>query len=174
VTRSSDFQKHLESIDSLVKEIEASADPAMRAKSAELLEAVMALHGTAIEKILEIARSKPGTLELLLRDELIASVLVLYDLHPLDLEARVRQAVETLRAGGVQVEVAGIVDGAVRVRLRAEGCGSAGIRQRVEDAFYRAAPDLTTLIIEEAAAAAFVPVASLSNGHGSAAKFGGT
>jgi hypothetical protein len=130
------------------------------------VEAVMALHGAAIEKVVEIARSRPGTLDLLLRDELIAGLLVLYDLHPLDLEARVMQAVEKLRAGGTQVEVAGISGYEVRLRLRAEGCGSQGIRQTVEDAVYRAAPEITLLEIEEApAAASFVPLATLSNGH---------
>lgn len=167
MSQSSDFQKHLESIDSLVKEIEASADPAMRTRASELVEAVMALHGAAIEKVVEIARSRPGTLDLLLRDELIGGLLVLYDLHPLDLEARVTQAVEKLRAGGTQVEIAGIAGSEARLRLRAEGCGSHGIRQAVEEAVYRAAPDVTLLEIEEApAAASFVPVASLSNGHG--------
>jgi hypothetical protein len=171
----SGFQLNLESINVLVKEIESSSDPAFRSKAAELVEAMMALHGTALERIVEIARADPDTLARITQDDLISSILVLYDLHPHDLETRINDAAQKLRARGTKVDVVSVAGGEVRMRLResGHGCGSANVKQAVEDAIYQAAPDLTALFIEEPTpSSAFVPVAALSNGHPAQAKIG--
>ncbi len=163
----SGFQLHLESIETRVREIESSADPAFRAKAAELVEAMMALHGAALEKIVEIARADPDTLARITQDALISSVLILYDLHPDNLETRINDAAAKLRARGTKVDVVSVTGGEVRLRLgeSGHGCGSVNVKQSVEDAMYQAAPDLTTLFIEEPTpSSAFVPIASLSDG----------
>ena len=63
----------------------------------------------------------------LARDELVGSLLLLYGLHPLDLETRVRQALEkvqpTLRSRGGSAELLELTEGAVRVRLETAGHG---------------------------------------------------
>ncbi len=162
----SGFQLRLESIETLVRDIESSADPAFRAKAAELVEAMMALHGAALEKIVEIARVDPNTLARLAADDLIASVLVLYDLHPHDLATRVNDAAAKLRARGTKVDVVSVAGGEARLRLAelAHGCGSSNVKQAVEDAIYQAAPDLTALFIDDPTpSSAFVPVAALSS-----------
>jgi hypothetical protein len=174
---SSRFHNDLASIEILAKEIDSAADPAMRAKAAGLIEAMMALHGAALERMVEIARANPDTLARIIEDDLIASLLVLYDLHPHDLETRIKDAVAKLSTRGTKVDVVSIANGEARLRLRetSHGCGSANVKQAVEDAIYQAAPDLTALLIEDAApSSAFVPIAALSNGHLAPAKFGGS
>jgi Fe-S cluster biogenesis protein NfuA len=157
-----EFLQRLKSIEQLTKEIESTADPAMRASVQELVRLVMDLHGAGLERMLEVIRAPGDGGEVLIhklgRDELVASLLVLYGLHPLNLEARVIQAVDKagskLRSHQGEVELLSIEDGAVRLRLQANGhgCGSTApaLKEIVEDAVYQAAPDITSLVIEGA------------------------
>jgi Fe-S cluster biogenesis protein NfuA len=103
---------------------------------------------------------------------LVASLLVLHGLHPLDLEARVSRAVDKLatrlRAQEGEVELLSTEHGAVRLRIRANGhgCGSSAqaIKEMVEDAIYQAAPDLDSLVIEGAEEkSGFVPLEMLQS-----------
>src|SRR5579872_5471640 len=131
-----EFQQRLKSIEQLTKEIESTADPALRASVQELVRLVMDLHGAGLERMLEVIRAPGDGGDVLIgklgRDELVASLLVLYGLHPLDLEARVTQALDKanlkLRSHEGEVKLLSIEDGAVRLRLQANGhgCGSTG------------------------------------------------
>ncbi len=90
------------------------------------------------------------------RDPMVSSLLVLYGLHPEHLETRVAKAVERLepklRRDGALIQLLGIEDGAVRIRVTpgAHACGSTTktLQSTVEDAIYEAAPDLASLTIE--------------------------
>ena len=157
-----EFQQRLKGIEHLLGEIESAADPNLRTAVRELVQLVMDLHGAGLERMLELIRA-PGDggdtlVQKLGRDELVASLLVLYGLHPLDVETRVTQALvkvsSRLRAHEGDVELLSVRDGAVRLRLRAKGhgCGSTGpaLKEMVEDAVYRAAPDVASLVIEGA------------------------
>ena len=156
------FQQRLKAIEQLTKEIESTADPSLRASVQELVCLVMDLHGAGLERMLEVIRAPGDGGEVLIhklgRDELVASLLVLYGLHPLSLEARVMQALDKagskLRSHQGEVELLGIEDGVVRLRLQANGhsCGSTGaaLKEIVEDAVYQAAPDIRALVIEGA------------------------
>jgi Fe-S cluster biogenesis protein NfuA len=179
-----EFQKRLQSIEALLGEIEAAADPSLRTSVQQLVQLVMDLHGGALERTLELIRATgeegEAIVQKLGRDELVASLLVLYGLHPLTLEERVTLGLDKarlrLRAHDGEVELLSIHDGAVRLRLRANGhgCGSTAqaLKEMVEEAVYQSAPDVTALAIEGAEekqgfvsidalkASAFVPVAS--------------
>jgi Fe-S cluster biogenesis protein NfuA len=174
-----DFQQRLKSIERLLGEIDSSADPSLRANVQQLVQLVMDLHGAGIERMLELIRAADGEsiVNKLGQDDLAASLLVLYGLHPLGLEERVVQALDKIRlrlkARDGDVEVLGIQDGGVRLRLRADGhgCGSTGqaLKEMVEEAVYQAAPDLTELTIEGGEAHSFVPLATLQGaGQGAA------
>jgi Fe-S cluster biogenesis protein NfuA len=157
-----EFQKRLQSIERLLGEIGAAADPSLRTSVQQLVQLVMDLHGAGLERILELIRADAaggeGLIQKLGRDELVASLLVLYGLHPLDLEARVTEALDKarvrLRSHQGEVELLSIQDGAVRLRLHANGhgCGSTAeaLKEIVEDAVYQSAPDVTALVIEGA------------------------
>ena len=155
-----DFERRLKSIEELLGKIEGAADPALLATVQELLRLVMDLHGAGLERMLEVIRrpgeAGDGLVENLGRDELVASLLVLHALHPLGLEDRVAEALDRaavrLRAHEGEVELLTMQDGVVRLRLQANGrgCGStaAALKEMIENEIYRAAPDVTALVIE--------------------------
>jgi Fe-S cluster biogenesis protein NfuA len=169
-----EFQQRLQSIEGLLAKIESAADPNLRTTVQELVQLVMDLNGAGLERMLELIGASgeggAGIIQKLGRDELVASLLVLYGLHPMDLEARVTQAVDKararLRSHEGEVELLNVHDGAVRLRLHANGhgCGSTGeaLKEMVQEAVYQGAPDVTSLFIEviEAAGAkqGFVPL----------------
>ena len=169
-----EFQRRLQKIEGLVGKIEATADPSLRTMVQELVQLVMELHGAGVERMLKLIREAGGegesVIEKLGRDELVASILVLYGLHPAGLEERVAQALKEarrrLRAHEGEVELLSIQDGAVRLRLRANGhgCGSTAqaLKEIVEESVYETAPDIAALVIEDAGEKqGFVPLERL-------------
>jgi Fe-S cluster biogenesis protein NfuA len=155
-----EFQQRVQRIGALVGEIESIADPVVRASTTQLVQLIMEFHGVALDRTLEILADtgEPGLklIEQLGHDPVTSSMLVLYGLHPDTLEARVTKAVERLesklRKDGAQVELLGVDDGAVRVRVTPgeHACGSTSkaLQATVEDAIYEAAPDVASLSVE--------------------------
>jgi hypothetical protein len=137
-------------IEGLIQEIEATADPHTRDQVRRLVEAILGYHEEAVSRMLEMAGET--AIRGFARDELVASLLMLYGLHPDDFETRVRRAVD--RIPGVELE--GIADFAVRLK------GSAP-REVVEPALFAAAPEISAIEIEGVlgAAVGFVPVEAL-------------
>jgi Fe-S cluster biogenesis protein NfuA len=138
------------------------------------MQAVMDLHGAGLERMLDLIRASSNEGESIVqklgRDELAASLLILYGLHPADLETRVARALDKarsrLRSHDGEVELLSIQDGAVRLRLNANGhgCGSTAeaLKQIVENAVYDAAPDISALVIEGGSTKQdFVPIGML-------------
>ncbi len=172
-----DFQLKVQRIGELVGELENIADPEARASAKALVQLLLDLHGAGLERVMEIVakndESGQRTIDDLGRDPLVSSLLVLYGLHPLDVESRVAQAVERVRPqvrkGGGELDLLGIEAGVVRLQLQVtgHGCGSTGktLKKLVEDALYEAAPDMNRLLIEgleePAGSSGFVPLGKL-------------
>ena len=174
-----DFREDMQRIGGLVQEMESIADPAVRAAAKGLIQSLMDLHGAALEKALEIiaAAGEPGMemIDRLGRDSLVSSVLILYGLHPDDLESRVVKAVDRirpqLRKQGCEVELLGVNDGAIRLRVEigSHTCVSTAktVQATLEGAMYDAAPDLSLLAIEgleQKPASGFVALDKLMSG----------
>jgi Fe-S cluster biogenesis protein NfuA len=172
-------REDMQRIGGLVQEIESIADPAVRAATRDLVQSLMDLHGAALEKALEIVAEtgEPGLtiIDRLGRDSLVSSVLILYGLHPEDLETRVVKAVDKvrpqMRKQGCEVELLGVNDGAITLRVEtgSHTCGSTGktLQATLEGAMYDAAPDLISLVIEgfeEKPASGFVALDQLLGG----------
>ena len=96
-------------------------------------------------------------LDRLVEDELVASLLVLHDLHPKDTETRVVEALDQVRpylgshAGGV--ELLGVdPEGVVHLRLEGscDGCPSSTmtVKLAIERAIEEAAPEVTAVEVE--------------------------
>ena len=156
-------------IDELVDSVQALPDRAARAAAIELVQAVMSLHATALERIVEIAgASSPETLQAMARDDIVSRVLVLHGLHPDDFGTRLGRALDALErhfdSRGAHLEVLETGTERVRVRFTAKrpGAGPAA-RELIEDAIYEAAPEVGDLVIEgaEDEQQGFVPLASL-------------
>ena len=87
----------------------------------------------------------------LTEDPLVESLLLLHDLHPLDVDARIQRALDKVRpylgshAGGVQY--LGVRDGVARLRLEGScnGCPSSTVTVQlaIEGAVQDAAPEVT-------------------------------
>lgn len=160
-------------IEQLIAKLEKTTDPAARATAKELVQLLMEVHGAGLERMLEIASQsgEPG-MELIDRfgqDELTRNLLLLYGLHPIDLAARVAEALEKvrpyLRSRDADVELMGIAAGSVTVRLNgnAHGCTATSLKTAIEEAVYKEAPDLVSIEVEVAtpAASVFIPLADL-------------
>lgn len=162
MTGKKEFQKSLQRIEELVRTIEASADPNMRAAAVELMQSLMEMNSSGIERILNIGFESGLTggelIDEIARDEGVECLLLLYGLHPLSIEERVLQALDKVRpylqSHGGSVELLGVSDGVVRLRLNAKGsgCGSsaAALKSAVEEGVYEKAPDLAALEVEVA------------------------
>ncbi len=158
-----EFQKQLGRVEELIGVLEGVPNPAVRAQISELIQTVLDLHGTGLERILSVVYDS-GTegaamIDQLGQDRLVSGLLLLHGLHPLDLEARVRKALEEVkpRLGlhGGSVEFVSVTDeGAVRIKLEGNcsGCPSSRVtlHSTIEEELYAAAPDITSLEVDGA------------------------
>ena len=127
----------------------------MREQVRELIQSLLDLHGTGLERILSVVYDSgiggSAVIDELGRDQLVSGSCLLHGLHPLDLETRVRNAIEEVkpRLGlhGGSVELLGVSPEG-RVQLKLQGncheCPSSRLTLRfsIEEALYAAAPDL--------------------------------
>jgi hypothetical protein len=144
-------------IEALVARMQSIPDAAIRADFSELMESVLELHGSGLERILEIvqATGETGRLAIahLAAEPLVSSLLVLHGIHPEDLETRVCNALGRLRGA----ELVSLDDGKVRVRVPFGGRNESSLELLRE-----AVPDAAGIVIEEAPApGGFVPLASI-------------
>jgi Fe-S cluster biogenesis protein NfuA len=144
-------------IETLMGEL-AAASPAVRGKAEELVRLLMQLYGAGLDRILtavdDAGQAAAGPIfARLAADDLVASLLVLHDLHPLDLETRVARALEHVRPDlglhGDDVELLGVEDGVVRLRLEGKS-STAALKRAIEQAIQEAAPDIARIEVEGA------------------------
>jgi hypothetical protein len=147
-------------IEDLVRRLDRLPDPECRNTAHALMEAILELHGAGIERMMDIVFESGDQGKAAIRrfanDDLVASLLLLHDLHPDEMETRVQHALGKTIGGA---ELLGVFEGVVRVRLTGGGCG---VRDSVEAAIRDAAPDAAGIVIENAPASSdFVPLASV-------------
>ena len=170
------FQHRLGQIGDGLQKLENIADPAVRSATKEIVQLLMEMHGSALDRMLDIVFESGETgarlIDELARDAEVSSLLVLYGLHPDDLPTRVERKLVELRSRlfkmGAEAALLSVSGGDVRIRVTLQGpsCGStaAGVRALVEEALYEAAPELTSLVvegIEKPSPAGFVAMAAL-------------
>ena len=148
-------------IESLIEALEALPDPAARATAMDAIQAVLDLHGAALGRMLELMTRQAGEqgealLAALAGDDRVGNVLLLHGLHPVDTATRVQHALDSVRpylaSHGGDVELVGVVDGVVRLRLEGscKGCPSsaATLRTAIEEAIASFAPDVLEVTAE--------------------------
>lgn len=150
-----EFQQRIARIESLTRALEGTSSPSVRALAKELTQAVMDLHGTAIERMLELIHAGGpqgmAMIDSLAGDPLIGSLLVLYGLHPLDIRSRVEQALErlqpTFRKHQARVELTGVEDGVVHLRISpvANAASGRAVKSAIEEMVYALAPDVARI-----------------------------
>jgi hypothetical protein len=153
-------QELAQRIEGLVLRTAAIPDPESRQVAQQLMASILELHGAGIERIMEITSAAGDSGEALIRrfagDSLVAGLLLLHNLHPDDLETRVRHCLGKWHGSA---ELVGEVDGVVRIRLHGGACG---VKEAVDAAIRDAAPDALEIVIEESFQPnGFVPLAAI-------------
>jgi Fe-S cluster biogenesis protein NfuA/nitrite reductase/ring-hydroxylating ferredoxin subunit len=141
-------------VQALTEQAGALPDPAARETADALASALVQLYGEGLERIL--AALEPEQVMRLAEDGVVANLLLMHGLYPVDLATRVREALDTVRpymeSHGGDVELLGIEDGVARLRLEGScsGCGAsqATLELAVERALEEHAPDLLGLDVE--------------------------
>ena len=143
-------------IEELLDKITAEAGPGVAFDAEELVRVLMRFYGAGLEQVVSIIRAGAGDamVHRLSADPLVAGLLALHDLHPVELTTRLRYAVDTARrrlgAHGVGIELTGVDgDGMVRVSIPG-GCGVDTVRDVVEAAVAEAAPDTAGVVFDRA------------------------
>jgi len=120
----------------------------------ELVRLLVEMYGEGLTRI--VAELDTDQLTRLAGDEVVEGLLLLHDLHPLDVDSRVQRALDRIRpylgshAGGV--EYLGVEDGVAHLRLQGscDGCASSTltVKMAIEGAIQDAAPELTGIEVE--------------------------
>jgi Fe-S cluster biogenesis protein NfuA len=154
------FQARLQRLDALLQEAERLADPAAQGRLREIVQTILDLHGTGLERLLErlaeAGEDGRRMIDACAQDDVVSGLLLLHGLHPLDLEERVRQALDGVRpylhSHGGNVELLEVRDGVVRLRLEGSchHCPSSAVtmQQTVEEAIYGKAPEVNAVEVE--------------------------
>lgn len=150
-----------ERIDALLADLDGTE---AGGRADELVRLLMQLYGAGLERMVEIVveAADGPTLAALVGDPLVSSLLLMHDLHPLGVEERVEQALESVRpylgshAGGVEflgVDDAGVAH--LRLQGSCDGCASSTITvtTAIERAIADAAPDVVRVDVEGVTAA---------------------
>jgi Fe-S cluster biogenesis protein NfuA/nitrite reductase/ring-hydroxylating ferredoxin subunit len=147
-------------VEALSERVDALDDDRARALAQELVGAVMEMYGDGLARIVRVLDGA-GDAGAMIRDELaqdgsVASLLLIHDLYPVDLETRVGEALDTVRpymeSHGGNVELLALDDGVARLRLQGSCSGCAASQATLELAIKQAldehAPDLAGLEVE--------------------------
>jgi Fe-S cluster biogenesis protein NfuA/nitrite reductase/ring-hydroxylating ferredoxin subunit len=131
----------------------------------ELVSLLVGLYGDGLARIVALlAEQGDAGADLLARmadDPQVEGLLLLHDLHPLDVDARIQRALDRVRpylgshAGGV--EYVGVTDGVARLKLQGScnGCPSSTVTVQlaIQGAVEDAAPEVTEVVVEGMTAA---------------------
>ncbi len=155
-----DTEQLVERVQDLQAALEACGESVPRGLAEELMSAVVQMYGAGLERILgslfeagpegeQLAASLPD-------DPLVATLLLIHDLHPVPLEQRVQQALDSVRpymeSHGGNVELLSLEDGVARIHLQGScsdcSASSVTLELAIKQALEEAAPDLEGLDVE--------------------------
>lgn len=155
----SELKERMRRMEELVAKLDSGSDSELRAAAKHLTGLLMEFHGAGLERIFEIISASGDHGQEIVRqcgcDELVRSLLLLYGLHPDDLQTRVTQALEkyqpSFRSRGAEVEFLGLTDGTVRLRISGSMNGTSQLKAlttELEEAIRDVAPDAPAILVE--------------------------
>ncbi|MFF4729697.1 hypothetical protein ACFY3M_30990 [Streptomyces mirabilis] len=167
-------------IEDVLDRLATTGDPAARAAAEELVQALMDFYGAGLARMLHllsmpVGRRTPGDpLAGLLGDELVASLLVLHDLHPEDRTTRITRALDSVRDH--ELDVVDFDEETGTLRLRSAGGGGCGCaasgttaQQAAEDALACFAPEVTAVEVQAAGRSGEPTLLQIGTGPGTRA-----
>jgi Fe-S cluster biogenesis protein NfuA/nitrite reductase/ring-hydroxylating ferredoxin subunit len=153
-------ERLLARVQELQERLESAGESVSRDLAQELVSGVVEMYGAGLERILGslLAGGKDGEQRAaeLAEDPLVATLLLIHDLHPIPLEDRVRGALESVRpymeSHGGDVELLSLQDGVARISLRGScsdcSASSVTLELAIKQALEEIAPDLDALEVE--------------------------
>jgi Fe-S cluster biogenesis protein NfuA/nitrite reductase/ring-hydroxylating ferredoxin subunit len=147
----------LERVQELQEALESAGDPVPRDLVEELISSVVRMYGAGLERVVGILHGAGATGEgiaaTLGDDPLVATLLLIHDLHPVPLFVRVQAALDSVRpymeSHGGNVELLSLDDGVARIHLRGScsdcAASSVTLELAIKQALEEAAPDLLGL-----------------------------
>jgi Fe-S cluster biogenesis protein NfuA len=153
-------------IEELLAGFDAAQTPRRaRERAEELVRTVISLYGEGLERVLSIVDSELGeasgpVFERLCEDRLVESLLCLHGLHPVPLEERIDQALQSvlpyIKSHKGNMEVSRIEGDVVYLRLEGscDGCPASAstLKLAVERAILERVPEIREVRAEEGAA----------------------
>jgi Fe-S cluster biogenesis protein NfuA/nitrite reductase/ring-hydroxylating ferredoxin subunit len=148
-------------VEELLGTLRSSGNKSAAPAADELVRILLGLYGDGLGHIMtalhESGDAGAAVLDKLLADPLVESLLILHDLHPLDIDTRIQRALDGVRpylgshAGGV--EYLGVTDdGVAHLRLEGSchGCPSSTVTVRlaIQGAIEEAAPEVSDVVVE--------------------------
>ncbi len=140
----------------------------------ELVRLLVEMYGEGLRRVVTLlGEQDPGLVARIAGDELVESLLLLHDLHPLDTEARIQRALDKVRpylgshAGGVEflgVDAAGVAR--LRLEGNCDGCASSTqtVQMAIEGAINDAAPEIAGIDVEGVVAEPAAPLLQVGMG----------
>ncbi len=147
-------------VEELLGILQSEGGEATARAAEELVRLLLGLYGDGLSHIMAALREEAAggaVLDRLLADPLVESLLLLHDLHPLDVDTRIQRALDQVRpylgshAGGVTyLGVTG--EGVAQLRLEGscDGCPSSTVTVQlaIKGAIEDAAPEVTEVVVE--------------------------
>jgi len=150
----------VERVQELQGRLECSGDSATRAVADELVAAIVQMYGAGLERIIgsliQDGADGERVAASLAEDPLVATLLLIHDLHPVPLEQRVQEALDSVRpymeSHGGNVELLSLEHGVARLHLQGScsdcSASSVTLELAIKQALEEAAPDLAGLEVE--------------------------
>jgi Fe-S cluster biogenesis protein NfuA/nitrite reductase/ring-hydroxylating ferredoxin subunit len=161
-------------VQELTEQLEGVHDFQARAVADELVSSIIQLYGEGLERI--FAALDDELRDRLAQDGVVASLMLIHGLYPIDLETRVREALESVRpymeSHGGDVELLAVENGVARMRLvgHCESCpaSESTLELAIKKALEETAPDLDGLEVEGVTQREFdLPIVQSNNGASS-------
>jgi Fe-S cluster biogenesis protein NfuA len=148
-------------VEELLGILQSEGGEATASAAEELVRLLLGFYGDGLSHIMAALRAEgaagAAVLDRLLEDPLVESLLLLHDLHPLDVDERIQRALDQVRpylgshAGGVTY--LGVTEeGVAQLRLEGscDGCPSSTVTVQlaIKGAIEDAAPEVTEVVVE--------------------------
>jgi hypothetical protein len=163
-----ELRRRLRQLEAQIEQVARSVEPGVCDAVREIVQSIMDFHGAGLARIMDIishaGESGRVIREACGRDSLAGSLLLLYGLHPLDLESRVRLALDglasLLRSHGCELELLRTSEKAVVLQLMGTAALPPGLRVALEQALHDVAPEVASIEIGSplACASSMVPL----------------
>jgi Fe-S cluster biogenesis protein NfuA/nitrite reductase/ring-hydroxylating ferredoxin subunit len=144
-------------VQDLQARLEVTGDAATREVADQLVSAVVQMYGAGLERTLDLVTAAGDDGRRIAAslgdDDLVGTLLLIHDLHPIPLEDRVQAALDSVRpymeSHGGNVELLSLRDGVATIHLRGScsDCSASAVTLElaIKQALEEAAPDLEAL-----------------------------